>query len=79
MLVLEGVEKRYGALRALAGLSLTVAEGELLTVLGPSGSGKSTALRIVAGLEAPDTGRVLVSGRDVAWRWSFSPSPCSRT
>ncbi|MGH2897136.1 MAG: ABC transporter ATP-binding protein, partial [Solirubrobacteraceae bacterium] len=65
MLVLDALEKRYGALRALAGLSLAVAEGELLAVLGPSGSGKSTALRVVAGLERVDSGRVLIGGRDV--------------
>jgi len=65
MLVLEDVEKRYGSLRALAGLSLAVPAGELLTVLGPSGSGKSTVLRVVAGLEQADAGRVLIGGRDV--------------
>ena len=65
MLRLEGIEKRYGAAHALAGLSLEVGENELLAVLGPSGSGKSTLLRIVAGLEPPDGGRVLVGGRDV--------------
>jgi multiple sugar transport system ATP-binding protein len=65
MLVLEHVEKRYGTLPALAGLSLAVGEGELLALLGPSGSGKSTALRVVAGLEQADAGRVLIGGRDV--------------
>ncbi len=65
MLVLEGVEKRFGPVTALDGLDLTAGEGELLAVLGPSGSGKSTAMRVVAGLEQPDAGRVLVSGRDV--------------
>jgi len=65
MLVLDAVEKRYGALRALAELSLAMHKGELLVVLGPSGSGKSTALRVVAGLERADAGRVLIGGRDV--------------
>jgi multiple sugar transport system ATP-binding protein len=65
MLALDGVQKRYGTVRALAGLSLDAGAGELLAVLGPSGSGKSTALRVVAGLETPDAGRVLVGGRDV--------------
>jgi multiple sugar transport system ATP-binding protein len=65
MLVLEEVDKHYGSLRALVGLSLTVGEGALLAVLGPSGSGKSTALRVIAGLERPDAGRVLIGGRDV--------------
>ena len=65
MLSLDGVEKHYGTVRALAGLSLDVGAGELLAVLGPSGSGKSTALRVVAGLETADAGRVVVGGRDV--------------
>ncbi len=65
MLVLDAVEKRFGSTCALAGLSLEVPPGELLAVLGPSGSGKSTALRVVAGLERADAGRVLVAGRDV--------------
>ena len=65
MLVLDGIAKSFGAVRAVDDLSFEVAEGELLAVLGPSGSGKSTALRIVAGLEEPDAGRVLIDGRDV--------------
>ena len=65
MLVVEGLEKRYGAIRALAGLDLSVSAGELLSVLGPSGSGKSTALRVIAGLELPDSGRVSIAGREV--------------
>jgi multiple sugar transport system ATP-binding protein len=65
MLVLERVEKNFGAVRALAGLSLAVREGELLALLGASGSGKSTALRVIAGLEQADAGRVLIGGRDV--------------
>jgi len=65
MLVLDGVEKRFGPVVALAGLDLEAGAGELLAVLGPSGSGKSTAMRVVAGLEQPDAGRVLVGGRDV--------------
>lgn len=55
-----------GDAAALQGLSLTVAEGELLAVLGPSGSGKTTLLRVLAGLERPSAGSVHVFGADVA-------------
>jgi NitT/TauT family transport system ATP-binding protein len=57
---LDGVGRRYGDLVALDGLSLTVRPGEVVAVVGPSGCGKSTLLELVAGLQAPDAGRVLV-------------------
>ena len=59
---LRGVVKRFGAATVLDGLSLEVARGEVLAVLGPSGSGKSTLLRLLNGLEAPDAGEVSVLG-----------------
>ena len=62
---LERVSKSYGDVAALSELELTVAEEELLAVVGPSGCGKSTALRILAGLEAASSGRVLIGDRDV--------------
>ena len=62
---LEGVRKAYGTVEALRGVDLEAAKDELLAVLGPSGSGKSTLLRVVAGLEAVTSGRVLIGGRDV--------------
>ena len=66
---LEGIAKRYGDVRALSPLDLEVQEGELLAVVGPSGCGKTTLLRVVAGLEPPDEGRVVLAGRDVTdWR-----------
>ncbi len=63
---LQQVRKAYGAVVALDGVSLEVQPGEFLTLLGPSGCGKTTLLRLLAGFEAPDEGRILISGRDVA-------------
>ncbi len=64
-LSIEGLGKRFGAHVAVADLSLEVARGEILALLGPSGSGKTTTLRLLAGFETPDTGRVAVDGEDV--------------
>jgi thiamine transport system ATP-binding protein len=66
MLRVDDVSVRFGESDALAGVSLEVAEGEVVSVLGPSGSGKSTLLRVIAGLQRPDSGRVLLGGRDLA-------------
>ncbi|OLT11332.1 hypothetical protein BJF78_26970 [Pseudonocardia sp. CNS-139] len=60
--VLDRVTKRFGETVACDGIDLSLASGESLVVLGPSGSGKSTLLRIVAGLEEPDGGEVLIGG-----------------
>jgi len=62
---IDAVSKRFGAVQAIAGLSLDIASGELIVLLGPSGAGKTTTLRLVAGLEAPDAGRVHIGGIDV--------------
>ncbi len=66
LLELQGVAKVYGPRKALDGFSLEVRERERVALLGPSGCGKTTALRILAGFEAPDAGRVLVRGSVVA-------------
>jgi putative spermidine/putrescine transport system ATP-binding protein len=63
---LRDLTRAFGASKALAGMSLEIAPGELVALLGPSGCGKTTALRIVAGFETADTGEVLIDGRDVS-------------
>jgi sulfate/thiosulfate transport system ATP-binding protein len=61
----RGVEKRFGTFVALGGVSIEVPSGSLTALLGPSGSGKSTLLRVIAGLEPPDVGSVILNGVDV--------------
>ena len=68
-LVLEGLSKRYGAFTALQPTSLTVEDGEFLTLLGPSGSGKTTLLQMIAGLTEPSEGKLWVDGED----WTLRP------
>jgi ABC-type Fe3+/spermidine/putrescine transport system ATPase subunit len=62
---LDALEKRFGALAVTRQVSLTAGKGEIVALLGPSGSGKTTVLRLVAGFETPDAGRILVEGEDV--------------
>src|SRR5437016_11892574 len=64
-IAVENVSKRFGDFVALADVSLTVPDGSLTALLGPSGGGKSTLLRVIAGLEQPDRGRVVIDGSDV--------------
>jgi ABC-type sugar transport system ATPase subunit len=63
---LKGLTHRYGTVTALDAVDLAVAAGELVSLVGPSGSGKSTILRLIAGLDDPTAGRVLIAGQDVA-------------
>jgi iron(III) transport system ATP-binding protein len=62
----EGVSKHFGPVRAVDDIRLTVADGRLLTLLGPSGCGKTTTLRMIAGLEANDAGRIAIGDRVVS-------------
>lgn len=66
LLSLHDISKRFGATNAVDGVSLAVERGEFFGLLGPSGCGKTTTLRIIAGLESPDGGRVEFGGRDIA-------------
>ncbi len=61
---LEQVEKRFGDVTAVTGIDLTVADGEFVVLLGPTGAGKTTTLRLIAGLEKPERGRVFIGGHD---------------
>ncbi len=71
MLKLESITKRFGEIIAVDQLNIDIAAGEIYVLLGPTGAGKTTTLRIVAGLEKPDEGRVILNGKDVT-EWSPS-------
>src|SRR4051794_37349542 len=62
---LAGVRKRFGDVAAVDGVDIEIARGEFFTLLGPSGSGKTTCLRMIAGFERPDEGRIEIGGAAV--------------
>jgi putrescine transport system ATP-binding protein len=66
LLRIEAVVKKFGAFRAVDRLSLDIRSGEFFALLGPSGCGKTTLLRMLAGFETPDEGRILLDGKDIA-------------
>jgi putrescine transport system ATP-binding protein len=66
LLRIEAVAKSFGTFRAVDGVSLDIKAGEFFALLGPSGCGKTTLLRMLAGFEAPDEGRILLDGKDIA-------------
>src|SRR6201984_2533609 len=66
LLRIDGVAKKFGSFRAVDRVSLDIAAGEFFALLGPSGCGKTTLLRMLAGFETPDQGRILLSGQDIA-------------
>jgi ABC-type Fe3+/spermidine/putrescine transport system ATPase subunit len=77
VLDLEGITKRFGKIAAVDDLSLSIRKGEIFTLLGPSGCGKTTTLRLIAGLEHPDSGLISLAGRvivDVARGIFTSPN-----
>jgi multiple sugar transport system ATP-binding protein len=62
---LQGIHKHFGRVHALGGIDLEIGDGEFFVLLGPSGAGKTTTLRVVAGLERPDSGRLRMNGQDM--------------
>lgn len=67
-IVIQNVSKRFGSFQAVDQVNLEVKSGSLVALLGPSGSGKSTLLRLISGLEAPDVGKILITGEDATDR-----------
>ncbi len=86
-LSLRGLRKSYGGVEVIKGIDLDIADRDLVVFVGPSGCGKSTLLRMIAGLEAitAATSRSTASAstmwvrRIAGWRWSSSPTRCTRT
>lgn len=68
VIALDNISKRFGSAHAVDGVSLALEEGEFFALLGPSGCGKTTLLRLIAGFETPDSGRVLLDGEDMTRR-----------
>ncbi len=66
-IVVESCTKRFGSVTAVDNVSLTIPGGEFFSMLGPSGCGKTTTLRMIAGFEMPDAGRILLQGSDVTF------------
>ena len=64
-LEIDGVVKRFGAVAAVDGVALSIKKGEFFSLLGPSGCGKTTLLRMIAGFESPDAGRIRLDGEDI--------------
>ena len=66
LLEIQGVTRRFGSFTAVDNVSLDIRAGEFFTLLGPSGCGKTTLLRMIAGFDLPDEGRIVLDGRDLA-------------
>ncbi len=66
IIAIRGLSRAFGEVRAVNAVDLDIFEGEFITLLGPSGSGKTTVLRMIAGFEKPDSGTILLGGKDVS-------------
>jgi energy-coupling factor transporter ATP-binding protein EcfA2 len=75
LLRVEGLQKSFGGVKAVQGVSLTVAAGELLALIGPNGAGKSTCFNMLNGQLRPDAGRVTLAGQDIT---GLAPRPGAR-
>lgn len=65
MIEIKGIRKSFGTLQVLKGIDLRIEKGEVVSIVGPSGSGKTTLLQIVGTLDSPDSGSVIIDGKDV--------------
>ena len=65
VLEMNNIQKHFGDLEVLKDISLSVNKGEVLSIIGPSGSGKSTLLHVMGGVDTPNSGNVIVDGRDI--------------
>ena len=75
LLEVRGLVKSFPGVRALRGVSLSLARGEVLAVIGENGAGKSTLMKILAGVQRPDSGEILLYGRAIEITPSPNPSP----
>ena len=78
-LQLLDLSKRFNEVVAVDRLNLDVEAGEFISLLGPSGCGKTTTLRMIAGLEEPDAGHILLGDQDITYQRSIHSSWCSAT
>ena len=71
LLEVHALSKRFGGVQAVADLSFTVGEGQILALIGPNGAGKSTVFNLINGVVTPDSGRVLFAGRDITGKPTY--------